>query len=110
MKKIVKGGNYIIMSHIEKEELLNKMRLNTVIMHNHTNPHFADNGLFLTKVIELFDAAQPIVGKWEEIEYTSIENGTVKSIPSIRCTHCKKSDLRWYKEMKYCPNCGAEMG
>lgn len=97
---------------VDKEKLLNEMRLNTVIMHDHTNPHYADNGIFLTKIIELFDAAQPIqpnTAKWEEIEYTSISNGEVVSTPSVRCTACKKSDARWYIEMNYCPNCGAKM-
>lgn len=94
---------------IYKDDLLNQMRLNTVIMHEHTNPHHTDNGIFLTKIIELFNSAKPIEAQWEEIEYTSISNGEVISTPSVRCTACKKSDTRWYKEMNYCPNCGAKM-
>ena len=96
---------------IELEAAKKALQYNTTIMHEHTNPHHTDNGIFLLDALKRLDEVDPVnhAAQWEEIEYTSIEHGEVISTPSVRCTSCKHSDTRWYKEMKYCPNCGARM-
>jgi len=96
---------------IELEDAKKALQYNTVIMHEHTNPHHTDNGIFLLDALKQLDEVKPASNNadWEEIEYTSIEHGEVISTPAVRCTKCKRTDVSWNKDMNYCPNCGAKM-
>jgi len=54
-------------------------------------------------------------GHWEEKEviYDDNDNGVITEWQSCRCSECKKYDtspyLYYFKEPKYCSECGAKM-
>ena len=49
-------------------------------------------------------------GKWETVLYKKIEHGEVVIVGDAqRCSVCRHAEKGWNKEMKYCPNCGADM-
>lgn len=49
-------------------------------------------------------------GKWETVPYKKIEHGEIVIVGDAQlCSVCRHAEKEWNKEMKYCPNCGAEM-
>lgn len=49
-------------------------------------------------------------GKWETVPCKKIEHGEVVIVGDAqRCSVCRHAEKGWNKEMKYCPNCGADM-
>lgn len=61
------------------------------------------------------DAVPVVHGHWEEKEvfYDDNGNGVIAEWQSCRCSECKKYDtspyLYYFKEPKYCSECGAKM-
>ena len=94
---------------------------NLITVHRFYHPRSTTENFPISEVIAKInevptvDAVPVMHGHWEEKEvfYDDNGNGVIAEWQSCRCSDCKKYDtspyLYYFKEPKYCSECGAKM-